>query len=151
MSTRNDTTSDRPPVLMGALLRFALHEVRARIYAAVAAAGFDDVRPVHVTLFRWPGPDGRRPTQIAADAQISKQAVNDRLGDLERLGYLERHPDPSDDRARIVRLTARGKRLLEVAVAAQVQLQADWAQAVGPERFLQMRDTLHDLVRTEVD
>jgi DNA-binding MarR family transcriptional regulator len=136
---------------MGALLRFALHELRARIYGAVAAAGFDDVRPVHVTLFRWPGPDGRRPTEIAADAQISKQAVNDRLGDLERLGYLERHPDPSDDRARIVRLTERGRRLHRVAIDVQVELEAEWAQAVGADRYRVMREALHDIVRADIE
>jgi len=140
-----------PPLAMGALLRFALHEVRGRIYAAVGTAGFDDLRPVHVTLFRWPGPEGRRPTEIAADAGISKQAVNDRLRDLERLGYLECHPDPTDDRARIVRLTARGMELHRVAVDVQAELEAEWAQLVGEERFRGMRDTLEDLVRSDVD
>jgi DNA-binding MarR family transcriptional regulator len=143
--------NDLPPLALGALLRFALHEVRARIFAAVADAGFDDVRPVHVTLFRWPGPEGRRPTEIAADAQISKQAVNDRLRDLERLGYLECHSDPTDDRARIVRLTARGRALHRVAIDVQVALEAEWAQQVGEERFAQMRATLRDMVREEIE
>jgi hypothetical protein len=39
--------------------------VRERIYEGVVAAGLTDVRPVHVTLFRWPGPDGMRPTDLA--------------------------------------------------------------------------------------
>src|SRR6185437_7901979 len=90
-------SNDRPPIQIGALLRLALDDLRRRIHEGVAAAGFDDVRPAHTTLFRWPGPDGRRPTEIAADVQISKQAVNDLLRDLEQRGYLERHPDPSDN------------------------------------------------------
>src|SRR5690242_20675745 len=105
------TTTAAPPLAIGALLRFALDDIRGRIYDGVVADGFTDVRPAHVTLFRWPGPDGARPTELAAAAHISKQSVNDRLGELERLGYLTRERDPADSRARIVRLTARGRRL----------------------------------------
>jgi DNA-binding MarR family transcriptional regulator len=66
-------------------------------------------------LFRFAGVDQRRPGEIAATARLSKQATNDMLRELERLGYVERHPDPSDGRARIIRLTKRG-RALDAAV-----------------------------------
>ncbi|HET7095141.1 MAG TPA: MarR family transcriptional regulator, partial [Thermomicrobiales bacterium] len=122
-SASRDNGCETPPLAIGALLRFALHYVRARIYAGVEAGGFDDVRPAHVTLFRWPGPDGRRPSDIAADAQISKQTVNDLLRHLEDHGYLTRERDPADERARIVRLTPRGKRLHRVAVAAHAAIE----------------------------
>lgn len=135
-----------PPLPIGALLRFGLHEIRSRIYAAVLAAGFDDLRPPHVTLFRWPGPDGRRPTEIAADAQISKQRVNDLLRDLERLGYLKLEPDPSDRRARIVRLTERGSRLHQAAVSEHAAIEGEWRQAIGERRYEQVRSGLAELV-----
>jgi DNA-binding MarR family transcriptional regulator len=142
MSSADGQPSDAPPLAIGALLRFALDDMRRRIYDGVVAAGFTDVRPVHVTLFRWPGPDGMRPTQLAAAVHISKQSVNDRLGELERLGYLTREPDPSDSRARIVRLTHRGRRLHEAALAAHARIEADWAGVVGRERFEALRETL---------
>ncbi len=136
-----------PPLPIGALLRFGLHEIRSRIYAAVLAAGFEDVRAAHVTLFRWPGPDGRRPTEIAADARISKQRVNDLLRDLEALGYLELERDPSDRRARIVRLTERGRRLHKTAVREHAAIEAEWRQAIGEHRFKQVRSGLAELTR----
>src|SRR3954454_14239825 len=92
--------TDPPSLAIGALLRFALDDVRSRIYDGVVEAGFTDVRDVHVTLFRWPGPDGMRPTELAAAVGLSKQAVNDRLGDLDRLGYLPRAPGPGGRAAR---------------------------------------------------
>jgi DNA-binding MarR family transcriptional regulator len=141
-STSDDTT---PPVPIGALLRFAIDDVRARIFDGVSAAGFDDVRPAHVTLFRWPGPHGRRPTEVAADTQLSKQRVNDLLRDLERRGYLHLESDPDDNRARIIRLTGRGKRLHKTAVGIHAQIEAEWEAALGTRRFEQLRSTLRRL------
>jgi len=81
----------------------------------IHAAGHPDVTAAMMGLFRFAGVDQRRPGEIAATARLSKQATNDMLRELERLGYVERHPDPSDGRARIIRLTKRG-RALDAAV-----------------------------------
>src|SRR4051794_40549710 len=115
-----------PPLPIGALLRFAIDDVRERIYEGVKDAGFTDVRPAHVTLFRWPGPDGLRPTELAAAVHISKQSVNDRLGELERMGYLTRERDPADSRARTIRLTERGRSLHTAALSAHGQIEDEW-------------------------
>lgn len=131
-----------PPIPIGALLRFALADVRQRIYAGVVRAGFDDVRPTHVTLFRWPGPDGRRPGQVAGDTQLSKQRVRDLLRDLERWGYLRLEADPADGRARIIRLTARGRRLHRTAVDVHAALERAWSARVGAAPYGALRDVL---------
>lgn len=135
-----------PPLPVGALMRFGLHEIRARIYSEVVAAGFDDLRPAHVTLFRWPGPDRRRPTEIAADAQISKQRVNDLLRELEWLGYLRLEPDRTDGRARIVRLSARGRGLHRAAVDVHAAIEDEWKRMIGGRRYSQMRSALAELL-----
>ena len=109
-------------------------------------AGFNDVRPPHVTLFRWPGPDGRRPTEVGADAQISKQRVNDLLRDLEHRGYLTLATDPTDSRARIIRLTERGRRLHETAIDIHAAIEAEWAGKVGQQRYRSVCETLAELV-----
>ena len=143
----SDTPFDAvPPVQIGALLRWGLHEIRTRIYTGVVAAGFRDLRPPHVTLFRWPGPEGRRPSEVGADAQISKQRVNDLLRDLENLGYLGLKPDPADNRARIIRLTERGHRLHETAVGIHAEIEREWAARVGEKRYEALCRTLNDLI-----
>jgi DNA-binding MarR family transcriptional regulator len=73
----------------------------------IHAAGHPDVTAAMIGLFRFAGVDERRPGEIAATARLSKQATNDLLRELERLGYGGRHPDPTDGRARIVKLTKR--------------------------------------------
>ena len=69
-----------------------------RVIAALRAEGFTDVVPAHLAVMRYPGPDGRRPVQLAPDAGLSRQAMNYLLGQLESLGYIERRPDEDDGR-----------------------------------------------------
>jgi DNA-binding MarR family transcriptional regulator len=147
MSSEKTDTAE-VPLQVGALLRFALEEVRTRIYEGVHAAGFRDVSQAQVTLFRWPGPDGRRPSEVAADAQISKQHVNDLLRGLEQAGYLRLERDGTDRRARIIRLTKRGRRLHDTALRIHDQVEDDWAAAVGRRRYDHLRATLAELTAT---
>lgn len=142
-----DSTSPVPHIGVGPLMRFAILELRSNIYARVAEMGFDDIRSTHVTLFRWPGPDGRRPTQVAEDAHISKQRVRDLLRDLESLGYLKLVPDPADGRARLIRLTERGRRLHQATLEVQTAVEQEWSERVGTDRFAALMDTLRQLVR----
>lgn len=127
---------------VGALLRLAWQRVRERIYAGVRADGYDDLNPAHVALFRYESLDGRRPTQLAEQMQITKQSINDLLGHLESRGYVERRPDPTDSRARLVRLTARGRQL-DAAVRAQARAaEHELAHTLGERRFQEFRETL---------
>jgi DNA-binding MarR family transcriptional regulator len=144
MSSDHGTRFSSLPI--GALLRLALDEVRGRIYAGVVAEGFGDLLPAHVTMFRWPGPDGRRPSDVALEVGLSKQRMNDLLRDLERRGYLWLDRDPQDRRARIVRLTPRGVRLQEVAIAVHAKLEEEWAVLLGRARYGRLREALGDLV-----
>jgi DNA-binding MarR family transcriptional regulator len=104
--------------------------------------GFDDIESAQLTVLLWPGPDGMRPSDLAARMKVSKQALNYLLGDLERLGYLEREPDPDDRRARRIRLTDRGRALVPVIREAVSQTEREWAASLGEERFAQLRELL---------
>src|SRR5262245_54014394 len=97
-----------PPPLIGALLRMPAEAIQERLLADLGAAGYTDLVQAHLNVLRYPGPDGRRPSDLAREAGMSKQAMNYLLGDLERLGYLTRVEDPSDRRSRRVQMTERG-------------------------------------------
>jgi DNA-binding MarR family transcriptional regulator len=129
---------------VGALLRPCWQWVWQQIYSGVAAAGYDDLNPAHVGLFRYPTLDRLRPTEIADQMQITKQSVNDLVGHLEQCGYLNRVPDPTDGRARVVRLTSKGRRL-ETVINAQAQsAELEIATLFGPRRFAQLRKALEE-------
>jgi DNA-binding MarR family transcriptional regulator len=98
-----------------------------------------------LNIFQYPGPQGARPTELAARLRISKQALNYLLGQLERLGYLERRPDPDDLRSKRVALTRRGTAAVRVIREAVGEVETAWAQQLGPKRFSQLRGLLLEL------
>ena len=107
--------------------------------------GFDDFDPAYLTIFRYPGPQGARPTDLAAQLGISKQALNHLLRALERLGYLERKPHPDDQRSKRIVLTQRGLAAVGVIREAVAEMEAAWAKQLGPKRFTQLRNLLLEL------
>ena len=68
--------TDSPQPLIGALLRIPWEEVRSRMLERLHERGFDDLDQAHLALFQYPGPDGARPSELAARLRVSKQAVN---------------------------------------------------------------------------
>ncbi len=140
-SDNSGPDGDRPPYV-GAMLGVVWQWVREQLYAGVVAAGFDDLSAAHVALWRYPGLQGARPSQLADRVGITKQSVNDLLGHLEGHGYLSRVPDPVDGRARVIRLTAKGRRLGEAIYAAAGAAQLQVESILGPRRFAQLHGSL---------
>src|SRR3954454_8207799 len=97
-----------PPPLIGALLRSPWEAVQRHMLERLHERGFADFDAAYLTVFQYPGPQGARPSELAARLRISKQALNYLLGELERLGYLERRADPDDLRSKRIALTPRG-------------------------------------------
>jgi DNA-binding MarR family transcriptional regulator len=116
------------------------------MYERLLAAGYPDVTRAQFALLRFPGVDGMRPREAAELAGLSKQTVNDLLGELERGGYLKRERHPADGRGRIVRLTAKGKRLQQTTHRISRDLEADWAARIGTQRLASLSKTLKDMI-----
>jgi DNA-binding MarR family transcriptional regulator len=135
-------SSDELSPHVGAMLRAVWQWVRDQLYAGVVAAGYDDLNAAHVGLWRYPGLDGLRPSQLADRVGITKQSVNDLLGHLEQHRYLLRVPDPADGRARVIQLTSRGRRLAQTIYTEAGAAELRIAQILGPRRFAQLRSSL---------
>jgi len=135
------------PPLIGALLRIPWEAVRRHMLERLHERGFDDLDAAHLNVFQYPGPQGARPTELATRLRISKQALNYLLGELERLGYLERRADPDDLRSKRVVLTRRGTSAVGVIREAVGEMETAWARQLGPKRFDQLRGLLLDLNR----
>jgi len=133
------------PPMIGALLRMPWEQVIRRMLERLRAEGFDDLELAHVNLFLYPGPQGARPSELAAQRGMSKQAVNYLLGQLERFGYIERRPAEGDGRSKRIVLTDRGERAGYTVRAAVRDVERDWEAQLGRDRFNQLKTLLLDL------
>ncbi len=127
---------------IGALLRRAWQMIRLRIYTGIRADGYDDLTAAHISIFRYETIDGRRPTQLAEEMQITKQSLNDLLRQLENRGYIKLELDRVDRRARLIRLTARGRQLDSAVLAHAHQAEQEFEKIIGKQQFKIFHDTL---------
>jgi DNA-binding MarR family transcriptional regulator len=133
------------PPLIGALLRMPWEAVQRHMLERLHERGFEDFDAAYLNVFQYPGPQDARPSELASRLRMTKQAVNYLLGELERLDYLTRQPDPDDLRSKRVALTPRGKSAIRVIREAVGEMENSWAQQLGPKRFDQLRNLLLDL------
>jgi DNA-binding MarR family transcriptional regulator len=129
----------------GLLLFIPYRAMEARVFAGLAAAGFDDVTPAQAKVFQRLAPGGSRLTELAEQAGVTKQTAGFLVDQLERAGYVERVPDPSDGRARLVRIAERGARAIPIAAGVVAEVEDEWAAHLGPDRMDRLRELLAEL------
>ena len=129
-------------MLIGALLRVPAQAIHRRIIRELNAAGFEELRVPHMAVLQFPSPDGVRPGLLAERAGMSKQAMNQLLRSLEGLGYLARSDSPDEGRARIVRLTKRGRAAYAKIHEILRNIEREWSAELGPKNFTQFKRLL---------
>jgi DNA-binding MarR family transcriptional regulator len=129
-------------MLIGALLRVPAQVIQSRIVHELNAAGFQGLSMPHMAVFRFPSPDGERPSVLAERAGMSKQAMNRLLGSLEDLGFLVRSDAPDEGRARIVRVTKRGRAAYAKALEVLHDIEQEWSAELGSRDFAKLKELL---------
>jgi DNA-binding MarR family transcriptional regulator len=112
------------------------------------AERFTDLHESYLPVFRYPGPDATRPSDLARRLQMSRQAINHLLLQLEALGYIERRAYGANGR-RLIYLTKPGRELMDTIYAAVRELQEEWASKVGRKRFGDFMEVLRILSADE--
>ena len=134
---------------VGQILVRLLHEFRSELFAHAQADGnFLDIRFPHLHVWGNVGIDGIRLTDLAARAQLSLAACSELLDELQHLGYLERRPDPSDGRAKLIFPTIKGREVLDGAGQAVADLEQRWRKKLPRGDFDRACRTLHQLLTT---
>jgi len=145
MATSSGLPSDR--LAVGQILGRLLHQFRTELFARAEADGrFLDIRFPHLQVWGNIGIDGIRLTDLAAKAQLSLAACSELVDELQHLGYLVRHPDPSDGRAKLIFPTTKGREVLDAAGQAVAELEQRWRQKLPRGAFDIACNTLHDLL-----
>jgi len=138
----DDRPVPEPPRTLGALLRLSHDALQREVYGALAARGFPEIRPAHAAVFRHLAPGGSRLTALAERAGMTKQSMAYLVEGLQSAGHLRSVPDPSDGRARIVRLTSRGEAVLAALLALSAEAEARVAERISDRRAARLRRAL---------
>lgn len=124
------------------LLDVALDGFIEELSRRVSETDYSDIRVTHGCVFGNIDPEGSRLTDLADRAHMTKQSVGEVASDLEQRGYVERVPDPSDGRAKLIRLTARGLAAQTIGRGLIDDIERDWAERFGIERVAALREAL---------
>jgi DNA-binding MarR family transcriptional regulator len=136
---------ERMPIgqLLVNLVRLFRTELATRGATLDGVAG---IRPAHLQVFGTIKADGSRLTDLATSSNMSLSSMAELVDDLERLGYLERRPDPRDGRAKLVCLTATGWQAIRQGRRIIEAIEADWGHRLGQERFQDVCQALQTLI-----
>jgi DNA-binding MarR family transcriptional regulator len=126
---------------LGLLLFIPYRFMESAVQAELTAHGHDI--PINqARVFQRIAPGGSRLADLAEATQLSKQTVGSIVDQLERAGYVRRVADPTDARARLVTITAKGQELVELSLPVVREVEAAWAAHLGPARTRQLRSAL---------
>lgn len=90
-------------------------------------------------------PGGMSQSALPAAMGISKQAVQQLVDELVAEGIVERIPDPTDGRGRIVRLLPRGKQAIADGNEVKLEIEARYAGRIGAARLTALNAALDAL------
>lgn len=141
-STPADGAAAPGELPLGVLLFIAYRAMEAASMEGLARAGYTDMTVAQARIAARIDPGGSRVTQLAAAAHVTKQTAGFLVEQLENAGYVERVPDPTDRRARLVKVAARGRAAAEAALPALAEVEERWTAHLGPERMAELRETL---------
>jgi DNA-binding MarR family transcriptional regulator len=130
---------------LGNLLRDPALAINEIVSERLAEMGYEGLRTAHGTIGQHIADGGSRVTELAQLAQVSKPTVVYLVNDLERLGYVERVPDPADGRAKLIRMTLRGAEAQRMGTEIVRQIETDWSALLGEGEFAALRDHLQRL------
>jgi DNA-binding MarR family transcriptional regulator len=130
---------------LGALLRHPYEWMSEGLYPALAARGFDDVRPAFSVVLRNLPATGARVSDLAARAGMTKQSMGYLVDQMLAAGLVDIAPDPQDRRANTVRLTTRGEQVVASGIELSKRFEAHLAQLVGARKIEQLRSILLEI------
>jgi DNA-binding MarR family transcriptional regulator len=132
------------------LLLEARRELAHDLDADMAERGYPELRPAHTSLFlSIDRRSGSRLVELAEEARVSKQAMMAIVDDLESRGYVRRIADPTDTRAKLVRLTTRGRSAAAECRRAVLSVDQRTKRRLGDRAYDALVDALVELAEPD--
>ncbi|WP_433507071.1 MarR family winged helix-turn-helix transcriptional regulator [Pseudonocardia halophobica] len=130
------------PANLAVLMREAFAALNARALARLAERGHTAVRAAHGAVFQYLDDTGTTVSVLAERAQMTKQGMAELVRHLEAHGYVDRVPDPSDRRAKLVVPTDLGRDVIAIAQDLVPELERQVARLIGADRVDALRADL---------
>ncbi|HEY7401724.1 MAG TPA: MarR family winged helix-turn-helix transcriptional regulator [Actinomycetota bacterium] len=132
---------------LGRLLLEGHRAIASDLVAMLEERGFPDMRAGHAAVFvHIDRRSGTRLTELARRARMTKQGMMLVVDDLQERGYVRRVPDAEDARAKVVKLTARGRRAAAETRRTVQAVEARTRRLLGDRRYEILRESLDELV-----
>jgi len=143
MVTRAERNASNPD--LGVLSGRLLFAVQRELFQTLAELGFGDLKHRHGAVLAYLDPEGVRATDLAHLSGQHKQIIGTLIDELETLGYVERRPDPSDRRAKLICPTERGLAQMRAADHIMAAMQERHAERVGKGEYTRFKRMLVDI------
>ncbi len=124
------------------LLIRATRCLNALVEEELNARGYEDIRLAHNTLLIHLDFEGSSVSEVAERAHLTKQAVGLLADELEKMGYIRRHVDEKDARARILVLTDAGQRLMLDTLEIIEEIEERFISLLGSDTLTGLRTGL---------
>jgi DNA-binding MarR family transcriptional regulator len=124
----------------------SVHFLLSREVADSVAAAGHPLKPSHNAVFGQLGGDGKRLTDLAKTANMTPQAMAELVDELESLGYVERTPDPTDRRAKLIRLTGLGAATTRLGRETIRRIEGEISATLGEDGHQHLRTLLSHLL-----
>nr|WP_246386792.1 winged helix DNA-binding protein [Litorivivens lipolytica] len=130
---------------LGVVLVTLVADYEDRFLKAYGEQGFSDIRRSHGSVLRHLDASGTTLSELALRAGVSKQAIGKTVRQLEALGYLHISTSHTDKRARLVRFSLRGDRLVSASNRVVENIRRQYRQQLGSDTFQRLFELLQGL------
>jgi DNA-binding MarR family transcriptional regulator len=138
-------SSESPGFELPVRLLLAFRVLIDELHAELGRQGHPDIRPMHGFVMQAIGPHGTTAVELGRTLGVTKQAAGKTIETLERIGYVQRAPDPEDTRRKLVRLTPYGLDALTRSARIFDDLRARWSTELGEDRLKALESDLRKM------
>ncbi len=131
---------------LSGLMTVALRLMTTEFHRHMDEAGYADIRQGAGNVFEHISPEGSTIASMAQRAGVTSQAMVQTVDYLERGGYVKRTPDPSDRRAKLIRITDQGQQMLDTAGRILREMESQVREVLGDARIRDLRDSMQQIV-----
>jgi DNA-binding MarR family transcriptional regulator len=138
-------SSETPGFELPLRLLMAFRLLIDELHTELGRQGHPGIRPMHGFVMQAIGPHGTTAVELGRTLGVTKQAAGKTIETLERIGYVQRTPDPEDTRRKLVRLTPYGLDALTRSARIFDHLRARWAAELGEDRLQALESDLRKM------